>query len=45
MLLQAEQIVEVVIIQVVEVVILSENSGHYVSCSTCKNSNLFLSLR
>ena len=47
MLLQAEQIHKMtsISLKMVEVVILSENSCHFVSCSACNNSYFLLSLR
>ena len=45
MFLQAEQMHKMTIIslKIVEVVILSENTGHFVSCSACNNSYFFSS--
>ena len=47
MLLQAEEMHEMtsILLKMVEVVILSENSCHFVSCSACNNSLFLLSLR
>ena len=46
LLLQAEHIRNMTIIslKLVKVVILSENSCHFVSCSACKNGNFFSQL-
>ena len=46
-LLQAEQMHKMtsISLKMVEVVILSENSGHFVSCSACNNSYFLLFLR
>ena len=42
-MLQAEQMHKMtsISLKIVEVVILSENTGHFVSCSACNNSYFF----
>jgi hypothetical protein len=47
MLLQAEQMQKMtsISLKMVKVVILSENSCHFVSCSACKNSFFLISLK
>ena len=47
MLLQAEQMHKMtnIALKIVEVFILSENAGHFVSCSACNYSYFFLSLK
>ena len=44
-LLRAEQMhkMTTISLKIVEVVILSENTGHFISCSACNNSYIFYS--
>ena len=42
---QIHKIQKLFSLKMVKVVILSENGCHFVSCSTCNNSNFLLSLR